>query len=488
MSKQTKSSPISNISPHCLIKAVLQNIWMVIASALICAMCASLYVTYFKKPVYNATMTYAVTSRKTSYTSGNNLTSAKEVAAIITELLESDVITESIRSSSERLADFNGTISASNIKESNFISVTATASTPESAFLALDALVELFPELSDYISDKSVVQVIRNPSVSGIPANSTNTSKLCLISASAGAVFMIMILIGISVKRETVQTRAGARNLLDAPIIASVCHERKYRTLKSFLLHRGSNNVKVFSPSTSFAYTEQINTVCAQIEHESTENNRRLFLIAGVGENEGKSTVAANIAVALSLKGKNVALVDGDLRNPSLNSFFDGRYKSALPLNQMLAEPFSWENLHHCMAKSDRFGVYMLFSHKSDVRSTELLTGDTMSTMLEQLRAFDCVIIDSPPMGFFPDAEALAELADASMLVVRQDYTPACDINDAIDTLRQSKSEFLGCILNDMTGYLGSGVSVGYGYGGRYGYGNKYGYGSKRQSKERSAQ
>jgi Mrp family chromosome partitioning ATPase len=98
-----------------------------------------------------------------------------------------------------------------------------------------------------------------------------------------------------------------------------------------------------------------------------------------------------------------------------------------------------------------------------------------MTTVLPQLRVFDFVIVDTPPMGMFPDAEILAEKVDASMLVVRQDYTAACDINDAIDCLRQCKSAFLGCILNDML------ISAHrqYGYGGRYGYGTRYSYGSK---------
>ncbi len=49
-------------------------------------------------------------------------------------------------------------------------------------------------------------------------------------------------------------------------------------------------------------------------------------------------------------------------------------------------------------------------------------------------------------MGLFPDAEALAESVDASLLVVRQDYTSSYDINDAIDTLKNSSSKFLGCV------------------------------------------
>ena len=88
----------------------------------------------------------------------------------------------------------------------------------------------------------------------------------------------------------------------------------------------------------------------------------------------------------------------------------------------------------------------------------------------------DYVIIDSPPMGMFPDAEVLAEISDASLLVVRQDCASACDINDAADDLRKCRAKFLGCVLNDMASIF----SGNYGYGKKYGYG--YGYGSGRAS------
>ena len=128
------------------------------------------------------------------------------------------------------------------------------------------------------------------------------------------------------------------------------------------------------------------------------------------------------------------------------------------------------------MVPHEQLGLYMLFPINADGRSAELLSGDTMDTLIQQLRVFDYVIIDTPPMGMFPDAEILAEKVDASMLVVRQDYTAACDINDAVDTLRRCRSGFLGCILNDMLVL----PHYQYGYGSRYGYGSKYNYGGHR--------
>lgn len=472
---------LSYISPVCILRMLARNLWMVIAAALIFSMATAVYIENFRTPVYRASMTYAVTAKKGNVYSNANITSAKEVAAVVAELIETDVITDNLRKSSPDLADFSGKITASLVPESNFISVSAEDVSPEKAYVALTSLAEIFPSLSDYISDSSVVQIIRNPQISSSPVNTLNEKRLCLIAAALGAGVTVLLLCRMSVKRETVQTKAGARGLLDSPIIASVGHEKK-KCGVSGLFSRSKQGLQVFNPTTSFAYTEQISKICSQLDHENAAHGLKVFLVAGVGENEGKSTIAANIASALAMSGKNTALIDADLRKPSMNLFFDGKYGGKLPLNRFLAGPFTKNNLFNCMERHDKLGLYMLFPLESDKRSTELLTGATMQTLLRQLRVLDYIIIDSPPMGLFPDAEALAESVDASLLVVRQDYTSSYDINDAIDTLKNSSSKFLGCVLNDMSERV---HSYGYGYGkygyAKYGYG-KYGYGERRKT------
>ena len=470
---QNRSFHLSDISLTCLIRAVIRDFWTVIAAALILAMSTSLFLSWFHQPVYQGTMTYAVTARRTSYTSGSNSAAASEAASLMSDLLMTDMSRQSIRSFDPALSDFSGSISASVVGSTNFVVVTVRGNSPEQVFLALQAVQKTAPTLLKYISGSSVVQIIRNPAVGSGPVNAVNTRRSCLLAAILGAGAMVALICWFSIARETIQTRSGARRMLASPIIGSI-HQERYRTWRQ-RMKKTDKPLHVFAPTTSFGYTEQINTVCTRLIHESTTRGSKIFLIAGVGENEGKSTVAGNVAAALALMGKKVALLDCDLRNPSLNRFFDKQYTAPMPLNELLAQPYSRENLLQCMVPHEQLGLYMLFPINADSRSSELLSGDTMVMLIQQLRVFDYVIIDTPPMGMFPDAEILADRVDASMLVVRQDYTAACDINDAIDTLNASKSSFMGCILNDMMSTLRSQ----YGYGSKYGKGSKYGYAGK---------
>lgn len=479
---------LENISPACLMKHLIKNAWMIAVTFVILFLSVFMFFSWFHKPVYKADMTYAINSRKTSYASASNVTSAKEVASVMEEMLESGMIIDSIRSSSPNLSDFSGAVASSRIGDSNMIVITVTDESPQMAVTALFALQDIFPTVTGYISSGSIVQLIRSPYVYSNPVNAVNSSRTALLAALAGALAMAVLICWLVIHKETIQTRSGARNLLDTPIIATVYKEGSHSILKA-LFKKESKPLQVFSPTISFNYAEQINAVCAKVEQEALSNGSKIFLITGAGENEGKSTIAGNVAAALSMRGKRVALLDCDLRNPSLHKFFDSKYSAPLPLNKLLSEPFSKTNLLECMQRHDKLGIFMLFAHSHDPHCTELLSSSTMDTLLKQLRVFDFVLLDTPPMGYFVDAEVLAEQADASMLIVRQDLTPAVQINETIATLRSCKARYLGCILNDITfspteGYGGYG---GYGYG-RGGYSYGYGrYGKRSPTKKHSA-
>ena len=479
-----QETKLSHISTHCLIRMLLRNAWMIVLAALTFSMAAGIYLNTLWTPRYQATMTYAVQTRTTSLYSSLSQAAARETASVLSGLLPTSMVTEKLRAWNPELADFNGTISADTVGSSNFIVITCQDDTPDDALLALLALKDIFPELNEYIANSTISVLIRDPSVSGGMVNAVNVTSVRRTAAMAGGGLMAALLVWFFLRRDTVQTRTGARHLLDADIIAYVGRVRRQLSRHN-LLQPVKAPLQVFSPTASFAYTEQIATVCAHLEHEHNSRGSRVFLFTGVGENEGKSTVSGNVAAALAMRGHRVAIIDCDLRNPSLKRFFDNTYNAQLPLNELLAKPFSRENLASCMVKHEKLGLYMLFSHKPDKRCTELLTSRTMASLLAHLRICDYVILDMPPMGYFADTEAILDMVDASVLVVRQDCTPACDINDGIDLLRRSKSRFLGCVLNDMTGTLTEGYGYGrYGYGYGYGYG-RYGYGSTSGNFER---
>ena len=93
-----KEFRFSYLSPECLLRHLMKHWWMILSAAAICVMCVSIYTNLLYTPRYQASATYAVTSRKTTYTSTGNVSSAREVAGVLAEMLQTNLAREHIRS------------------------------------------------------------------------------------------------------------------------------------------------------------------------------------------------------------------------------------------------------------------------------------------------------------------------------------------------------------------------------------------------------
>ena len=249
----------------------------------------------------------------------------------------------------------------------------------------------------------------------------------------------------------------------------------------------------------SFTFVEQYKKVVARLVTLAEQENAKVIMITSVSEHEGKSNVAANIAFTLARQNYKTVLIDCDLRRPTQSVQLDLENEMKNDVVDLITGKASFQD-----AFIQQDGLFILGAKKRYSHSTEIVTTNNMKLLLRQLKeAADYTILDTPPMGVLGDAEALAEFADISVLVVQYNRVPTADINDAIDTLGNAKAKFAGTILNNLhvlAGTNNAAVTKGYGrYGnyGRYGkYGNygrygrygNYGHYAERKSAESEAE
>jgi capsular exopolysaccharide synthesis family protein len=168
-----------------------------------------------------------------------------------------------------------------------------------------------------------------------------------------------------------------------------------------------------------------------------------LFTSAQAGE--GKSTIASNYARISSMSAKSVALIDADMRQPSLHEVF-GISRSP-GLTDVCADGAAIEDTLVPIAGFGRLSV--LPAGSAVGRPADLASSSRMANVIEQLRAkFDTVVIDTPPLLSAADAGALATLPGVAVVLVIDKSAKKRTVVNAVRKLELIEAHVLGLVLN----------------------------------------
>lgn len=439
----------SEIEPYCVLRLILRNLWMIVCAAVIGAVSVNLVLTNLYPNRYSSTTTFAVTSKYSSYFSSSDARTAEEVTELFSQLIQSDLLTERV------CADLGtevlpGTIEVETTEGTNLLRLTATADSPKMALRLLHSVIDTYPEIADYIHASAILTTVNGISVSPTPSNGIPLVPACRNGAIIGALLMILWLSWFSMTSETIQTTSAAHHNIDARLLCTIRHEVKNRTLRT-KLRRTNRALLLNSPTISFGFSETFHRITAKLEHQKHKNGNSVILVASVAENEGKSTVAANIALSLAQRHKKVLLIDCDLRKPAQYLIFDVAKDEVRELSKMLQGELTPEAVETHLTYLEQHNLFCLLGTRYMSNSTEMLGTSCLPNLIRLMKPImDYIIIDTPPLGLFPDTQLIAGMVDESLLVVRQDIIPYAHINDAVDVLRNADSDFLGCVLNDL--------------------------------------
>ncbi|MBQ1371825.1 MAG: polysaccharide biosynthesis tyrosine autokinase [Oscillospiraceae bacterium] len=473
-----KQSVWAEIEPYCVLHRILKNWWMVFMCAALFSLSAFIGTTLFVHPVYSCSATLAVNPRNNSSALQSSTITSSSSEQFASFLSSNMLVNRVRRIYGSDVKD--ATVSTTFLKGTNMIQLRVNGPSPRSAYYMCAGILEHYEEYSQIVFNSLILETVSAPTVPEKGSLSSMQRKAILIGAPLGALAMIALLTLLCIISGTVQTLTGARNQIDSSLLVTLNHQRKQRTLRS-RLSRKKSSLLISNPTTSFLYVESIHQLRTKAEHEQRHHKSKAFLVASVGENEGKSTVAANLALSLARRSSKVLLVDCDLRKAAQHLIFEANLDKAYTLTSLLTGSLDLENIDEAVQYRKAENLYVLFASNVRRHSADLLVSERMQEVLALLRErFDYIILDSSPMAFFTDTKILCDLADASMLVVRQDMMPDRAVNDAIDSLSHCKARFLGYIFNDvhslnLAAHILGGHRSGYGYG--YGYGRGYGYG-----------
>lgn len=458
-------------------KEWLSILFLTVAAGLI----AYVLLANFRKLDYATTTTMVINNsdenQNASVTSGNdvyeNLNYGADSASRIKNILESKEFKDRV-AKELNLESFQGKTSAKTLGESNLLEITVRSKSPYISYKEAEAILDNYTAFSGDLVGGTELTVLEYPKVQEKPEHPLENVKNSIIIALLVFITVFAVLAMSSVMRDTVHNSTEVESKIDAKLLGTIMHEEKHRRGKRRIGGEKAS-ILITDPVTSFRYTEDMRKLAARILNEMSEKNQKVLLVSSAMENEGKSTVSANIALAMSQINPRVVLVDMDFRKPSMHKIMNMQDKSFVDLSESIekrikpgSDDFSKEVMS-MLCKVPGTDLLCVFCRKSVPQAVEKYS-DLLRSILEELKEHvDFIIIDTAPISLVSDAEELAAMADTTAIVIRQHWVEAKQINDTIDALGGREHVLGGVFNNARKGNVSGATSeYGYGYGGHY--------------------
>ena len=471
-----------------ILKFFSRNWWKILAVVSMVCTITFMMAKALYKPVYVATSTFIVSSSNSAghdRTQYNN-TVASQLGNVFPYLLTGDLMNKLV---AEDLGteSIGGDISAEVLKGTSLITLKSKAGDAQLAYDILQSVIRNYPEVSSYVIGDVELKLMDESGVPKAPSNPPRFRFYTALGGLAAAGVALIVMFLYAVTRLTVRSEKDLKVLFNVPALGSVpsVYAKKRTGKKSFRIAVDEENIPYF-------FVESFRTIRNRLEKEASEQNMHTILVTSSLPSEGKSTVAVNLALSLAHKDRQVILVDGDLRNPSVLKGL-GMTNPHIDILDVLTEGAKVEDA--LIPYNEKGKLLVLGGHESTVNPPGLLSSDPFRSLMEKLKEkADFVIIDTPPSAVVSDASIIAKNVDGCLFVVRQDYAKLDSLQEGMDMMSGTGTHIVGTVLNGTEASVFSGAyGYGYyqygGYYGQYGYrkhgyygnGNGYGYGNTHE-------
>lgn len=268
--------------------------------------------------------------------------------------------------------------------------------------------------------------------ISPKPVQSALLAAAIGLLATAGFIFLVEFL------DDTLKTPDDIKDVLETPVIGFI-GELKHNPKQD------EESLGVFvakNPRSPVA--EAFRSLRTNLEYSSVDDPARTLLVTSSGESEGKSTVAANLAIVEAQSGKKVIIIDADMRRPKVHVQFNKSNRKGL--SDVVTGKLRIEDVVKTYDQVENLSIITCGTIPPN--PSELLGSDRMSQTLKELEEqFDLIIIDTPPM-IVSDAQILSGKVDGVIFVVIPGQTRAIAALRPIEELRRIGSHVMGIVAN----------------------------------------
>jgi polysaccharide biosynthesis transport protein len=203
--------------------------------------------------------------------------------------------------------------------------------------------------------------------------------------------------------------------------------------------------VEDYNQYESLKFLEALRVLHTNIQLLSSDQRIRSIVISSAMAGDGKSTIAFHLAQIASAMGQRVLLVDADLRRPRLHAL--SKINNLWGLSSIISGSLPVETVIRQVPSMRELSIITAGPIPPD--PIKLLSSQKMKQLMADFhQAFDLVIYDAPPLLGLADASLLAPSSDGIVLVARMHKTDRAALKEAIDSIKISRSNILGLVLN----------------------------------------
>lgn len=480
-SNEEKGITIAQVMQY--VTRILQKWWLIAICAVVCAAIGFTFATVTYEPHYSTTIRFAIDNKPENAVSGGQTSSDINAGILLARNYQK------IMSGSDKLmrlvakgsgydisaSEVKGMIRSSLGEDQSIIEITFTTNNPDLTYAIATSYVNNYSTVTEQAYQSTRANLFDEPQMPTGPNGDNSKIVYSLLGFILGAGAVVIAICASIFIKDTLKSADDVQGKLGSKLLGQVVHIKKNdRTPKNFLIS---------DKKMGFMFIESFKIIRAKIENISKRHGYKVFVFTSAYENEGKTTVATNTALALAKSGKSVLLIDADLRKPAVFRTLGVSATNEMGLTGVINGE---KSLSESIKYFEKFNLFLLITSQPVADSAELLSSDSMAEIVDAVKdEFDYVIIDTPPGGVIADASILAQYADACVMVVRCDHAPSRRVKRTIDDIRSTGTEVVGCIFNDSESTTADGLakrgrrhrsSYGYGYGKGYGYGYGYGY------------
>lgn len=259
-----------------------------------------------------------------------------------------------------------------------------------------------------------------------------------MLGAAVGLLVMAALVFLIEFLDDTLKTPDEIKAVLEVPVIGFI-GELKQNNKK------GEDSLGVYvakNPRSPVA--EAFRSLRTNLEYSSVDNPVKAVIVTSSGESEGKSTVASNLAIVEAQSGKQVVIVDADMRRPKIHVQFNK--PNRMGLSDVVTGKLSLDEVLKTYDQVSNLSIITCGTIPPN--PAELLGSERMSQTLKDLKKrYDVIIIDTPPM-IVSDAQILSSKVDGLVYVVIPGQTKAITARRPLEELQRIEAKVLGVVAN----------------------------------------